>query len=139
MHPNNIHVVFLLNYQNKNLVYVVNFRFASIIISRYTHCIYTAQVEAQVYVLHCLHSSSKNLSVLASFPTPQRKSCFNPFNYSVTAATSPIIVEVGLWRGETSDATPENKNNQENPNNIATLAEIEVKQFSSRQQGSLRQ
>lgn len=42
------------------------------------------------------------------------KICINQSKYSVTAATSPITVEAGQWRGETSDATPENKKN--NPN-----------------------
>lgn len=73
---------------------------------------------------------------------PQMKISMNWFNYSVTAVTSPILAEVGQWRGETSDATPENKKEKTQPKkpNITTttLAEIQVKQFGSRQQGTLR-
>lgn len=91
-------------------------------------------------VLHCLNSWSKTLSELESFPAPQMKICINQCKYSVTAATSPITVEAGQRRGETSDATPENKKTQPQPkkHNITTLAEIQVKQSGSKQQGTVR-
>lgn len=64
------------------------------------------------------------LSELASFPAPQMKIYIKWFNYSVTAATSPIIVEVGQWKGETSDATPEDKQQQETqPKNTQTTSQ----------------
>lgn len=69
------------------------------------------------------------------------KICINQRKYSVTAATSPITVEAGQWRGETSDATPENKKKPtptKKNHNTTTLADIQVKQSGSKQQGTVR-